>query len=137
MHNLMCRVEYHRALCLPLSSYLNVSMCVCVCAAETTAESTASCWVQEIAALHVNVHEANSRASGAETSLADAQAKEQDLVEKLACKHANQEKLQAQVCSLASQLNAALAASHQVGFCCTTLHFACFLSVPVHVISSQ
>ncbi|KAL0050731.1 hypothetical protein WJX82_005996 [Trebouxia sp. C0006] len=67
----------------------------------------------EIAALHVNVHEANSRASGAETSLADAQAKEQDLVEKLACKHANQEKLQAQVCSLASQLNAALAASHQ------------------------
>ncbi len=130
-----------------------------MCAAETKADSEASCWVQEVAALQVKVHEANSRASGAETSLADAQtrmqdlrehlsqkqaieagllgevhdlanqlaaahAKEQGLVEKLACKHANQQKLQAQVCSLASQLNGALASPHQVGVCCTTLHFA-------------
>ncbi|DBA83443.1 TPA: hypothetical protein ACH3X2_006379 [Trebouxia sp. C0005] len=48
---------------------------------------------QEVAALQVKVHRANNRASGAETSLPAAQAKEQDLVEKLACKHASQEKL--------------------------------------------
>ncbi len=96
-----------------------------MCAAETTADSTATCWVQEVAALQVKVYQANSRASGAETSLAAAQAKEQDLVEKLARKHANQEKLQAQVCSLASQLNAARASSRQVGVCCTTIGFAC------------
>ncbi|KAL0018907.1 hypothetical protein WJX77_006691 [Trebouxia sp. C0004] len=45
--------------------------------------------------------------------LAAAQAEEQDLVENLACKHAKQKKLQAQVCGLASQLNAALASPHQ------------------------
>ncbi|KAA6419968.1 MAG: hypothetical protein FRX49_10158 [Trebouxia sp. A1-2] len=67
----------------------------------------------EVAALQVKLHVANSRASWAETSLAAAQAKEQDLTEKLACKHANQEKLQAQVCSLALQLDGALASPHQ------------------------
>jgi len=93
--------------------------------------------VQEVAALQVKVHEANSRASSAETSLAATQAKEQDLVEKLARKHANQQNLQAQVCSLASQLNAALASSHQVGVCCTTIHFACLLYFPVRGMISQ
>ncbi|KAA6419935.1 MAG: hypothetical protein FRX49_10125 [Trebouxia sp. A1-2] len=67
----------------------------------------------EVAALQVKLHEANSRARWAETSLAAAQAKEQDLTAKLACKHANQEKLQAQVCSLALQLDGALASPHQ------------------------
>ena len=122
--------------------------------------------MQEVAALRVKVQEANSRASAAQSSLADAQtreqdlrdhltqkqateaelgkvqglanrlktaedqlaaaqAKEQDLVEKLACKHANQEKLQAQVCSLASQLNGALASPHQVGVYCTAVDSAC------------
>jgi len=108
-----------------------VCVCVCVCAAETTADTRANCWVQEVAALQVKVHQVNSRASGAETSLAAAQAKEQDVVEKLARKHANQEKLQAQVCSLASQLNVALASPHQVGVCCTTLHVA-FCSCTFH-----
>ncbi len=88
--------------------------------------------MQEVAALQVKVHEANSRASGSETSLADAQAKEQDLVEELARKHANQEKLQAQVCSLASQLNAALASPHQVGFCCIWSMYRLCAS-PVHM----
>ena len=78
-----------------------------MCAAETTADSEASCWVQEVAALQVEVHEANSRASGAETSLADAQTRKQDLSEHLSQKQAIEAGLLGEIHDLANQLAAA------------------------------
>jgi len=65
--------------------------------------------VQEVAALQVKVHEANSRASGAETSLADAQIRNQALSEHLSQKQAIEEGLLAEVHDLANELAAAQA----------------------------
>lgn len=86
----------------------SVRACVCVCAL-TTADSTASYWVQEVAAWQVKVYEANSRASGAETSLADAQTRKQDLRDHLSQKQAIEAGLLGDIHDLASQLAAAQA----------------------------
>lgn len=63
--------------------------------------------MQEVAALHVKVQEANSRASAAQSSLADAQTREQDLSGHLTQKQATEAELLGKVQGLANRLTIA------------------------------